>query len=180
MYNKHRKNTKPQKEIQMKLFCLKILSIVLGLGLLLTGLALDVRSEADKSTKRIFTKHFQETLFDISKNAEFSIEVLLNDKEYKIGKDVIGIVVHNKRDQDVEKAAITIDFQSLDTGRSTTQTPVVKEKGEGLYLVSGLDLKKEGRWRLTIRVKKDGIEDSVQFVLPDALKTLQPAGKYSP
>ena len=164
----------------MKLISPKTLLIVLGLGFLLAGLALDVRAEADKNAKRIFTKHFQETLFDISKNAEFSIEILLNDKEYKIGKDVIGIVVHNKRDQDVEKAAITIDFRNLDTGRQTTQTPVVKEKGEGLYIVSGLDLKKEGRWRLTVRVKKDGIEDSVQFLLPDALKTLQPAGKYSP
>jgi len=80
----------------------------------------------------------------------------------------------------VEKAAISIDFRNSDTGRPTTQTPVVKEKGEGLYIVSDLDLKKEGRWRLTIRVRKDGIEDSVQFVLPDALKTLQPAGRFSP
>ena len=164
----------------MKLFSPKILLIVLGLGFLLTGLALDVQAEADKNAKRIFTKHFQETLFDISEKTEFSIEILLNDKEYKIGKDVIGIVVHNARNQDVEKATISIDFRSLDTGRPSTQTPVVKEKGEGLYIVSGLDLKKEGRWRLTIRVKKDGIEDSVQFVLPDALKTLRSAGSYSP
>lgn len=164
----------------MKLLAPKILLIVLGSGLLLNGLASHVRAEADKGTKRIFTKHFQETLFDISDKAEYSIEILLDDKEYKIGKDVIGIVVHNARDQDVEKAAISIDFRNLDTGRPTTQTPVVKEKGEGLYLVSDLDLKKEGRWRLLIRVKKDGIEDSVQFLLPDALKTLHPAGKYSP
>jgi len=164
----------------MKLFSPKILLMVLGLGLLLSGLALDVRAEADKNTKRIFTKHFQKTLFDITEKAEFSIEILLDDKEYKIGKDVIGIVVHNSRDQDVEKAAISIDFRNLDTGRPATQTPVVKEKGEGLYLVSDLDLKKEGRWKLVVRVKKDGIEDSVQFVLPDALKTLHPAGKYSP
>jgi hypothetical protein len=164
----------------MKLFPQRILLIVLGLGLFLNGLALNVQAEPEKNTKRIFTKHFQETLFDISEKAEFSIEILLNDKEYKIGKNVIGIAVHNARNQDVEKAIISIDFRNLDTDRPTTQTPVVKEKGGGLYIVSDLDLKKEGRWRLTVRVKKDGIEDSVQFLLPDALKTLHPAGNYSP
>jgi len=161
----------------MKLFPQKIFLIVLGIGLFLSGLALHVQAEPEK---RIFTKHFKETLFDITKNAEFSIEILLDDKEYKIGKNVIGIVVHNARDQDVEKATISIDFRNSDTGRPTTQTPVVKEKGEGLYIVSGLDLKKEGHGKLTIKVKKDGVEDSVQFLLPDALKTLHPAGKYSP
>ena len=166
--------------MHMKLFFPKTLSAVLGIGILLTGLALHVQAEPEKSTKRIFTKHFQETLFDISKNAEFSIEILLDDKEYKIGKNVIGIVLHNARDKDVEKAAISIDFRNSDTSRPAAQTPVVKEKGEGLYIVSDLDLKKEGRWRLTVKVKKDGIEDSVQFLLPDVLKTLHPAGKYSP
>ena len=164
----------------MKLFPLKILPLVLGLGLLLTGLELHVRAEADKNTRRVFTKHFEETLFDISEKAEFSIEILLNDKEYKIGKNVIGIVVHNPRNQDVEKATISIDFRNIDTGRPASQIPVVKEKGEGLYTVSDLDLKREGRWKLTIRVKKNDIDDSVQFLLPDALKTLHPAGKYSP
>ena len=164
----------------MKLFSPKILLMVLGLGLLLSGLALDVRAEADKNTKRIFTKHFQKTLLDITEKAEFSIEILLNDKEYKIGKNVIGIVIHNARNQDVEKAAVSIDFRNTDTGRPSTQIPVVKEKGEGLYIVSDLDLKKEGHWKLTIKVKKDGSEDSVQFLLPDALKTLHPAGNYSP
>jgi len=80
--------------MHMKLFFPKTLSAVLGIGILLTGLALHVQAEPEKSTKRIFTKHFQETLFDISKNAEFSIEILLDDKEYKIGKNVIGIVLH--------------------------------------------------------------------------------------
>ena len=164
----------------MKLFLPKMLSIALGISLLLTGRALYAQAEPGKSAKRIFTKHFQETLFDISEKAEFSVEVLLNDKEYKIGKNVIGIVLHNPRNQDVEKAVISIDFRNIDTGRSETKAPVIKEKGEGLYTVSDLDLKKEGRWKLTIRVRKDNIEDSVHFLLPEALKTLHPAGKYSP
>jgi uncharacterized surface anchored protein len=164
----------------MRRFSLKTFLIVLGLGLFLNALASPLQAEADKNTKRIFTKHFQETLFDITKNAEFSIEILLDEKEYKIGKNVIGIVVHNKRDQDVEKATLSIDFRNTETGQPSSQTPVVKEKGEGLYLVSGLDLKKEGSGKLTIKVKKGAVEDSVQFLLPDALKTLHPAGKYSP
>ncbi|HXX53051.1 MAG TPA: hypothetical protein VEI28_00625, partial [Thermodesulfovibrionales bacterium] len=46
--------------------------------------------------KRLFTKHFENTIFDITEHAEYSVEVLLDDKEYKkLGKNVIGVVIHN-------------------------------------------------------------------------------------
>jgi len=133
----------------------------------------------EKNAKPAFTKHFKETLFDITANADFSIEILLDDKEYKkLGKDVVGLVIHNSHDEDVEKAAIAIDFRNLNTGE--TSTPVVKERGGGLYTVSDLDLQKEGRWKLTITVKKGAVEDSARFLLPDALKNRLPAGRYNP
>ena len=43
-----------------------------------------------------FTKHFNESLFNITDKGLFSVEILLDDREYpKLGKDVIGIVIHN-------------------------------------------------------------------------------------
>lgn len=149
---------------------------LLGLGLLLTWAAPYVHAEE----KRVFTKHFKETLFDVTKNAEYSVEILLDDKEYDIGKDVIGIVIHNAKDHDVENAAIAIDFRNLETGQPAPGEPVVKEKGDGLYTVSGLDLQREGRWKLTLTVKKDGLEDSVEFLFPEVLKKKWPAGRYNP
>lgn len=164
----------------MKNLGVGVMTALLGFSLLLTGFPWYASADQGKSGKRLFTKHFKETLFDITEKGEFSIEILLDDKEHKIGKDVIGIVIHDARDRDVEKAAITIDVRDLDTGQPGTLTPLVKEKGDGLYTVSNLDLKREGRWKLTITVKKGALEDSAQFPFPEVLKKRWPAGKYSP
>jgi hypothetical protein len=138
------------------------------------------QAEEGSGGKRLFTKHFQETLFDITQNAAYSTEILLNEKEYKIGQNVIGIVVHNAEDKDTKGATITLSYKNLDTNTNAPDKPVITDKQNGLYIVSGLDLKKEGRWELSITVAKDGDKDQVVFILPDALKELHPKGKYSP
>lgn len=163
----------------MKTIYPALISAFLGFCLLSAGSAVNVSSQERKDVKAAFTKHFKETLFDITINAEFSIEILLDDREYKkLGKDVIGIVIHNSHDEDVEKAAVAIDFMNLDTGE--TAIPIVKEKGNGLYIVSGLDVHKEGRWKLTITIKEGKVEDSARFLFPDVFKDRLPAGRYNP
>ena len=165
----------------MKTNCLVLLGAFLGLCLMLTAFTPDTSAQEEKEAKHAFTKHFKETLFDITTKAEFSVEIVLDDREYKkLGKDVVGIVIHNSHDEDVEKAAVTIDFRNLDAGETATEKPVVKEKGDGLYIVSHLDLKREGRWKLTITIKKGTSKDSVQFLFPDVLKSRLPAGRYNP
>lgn len=133
-------------------------------------------SDSDQKTTK-FTKHFNESLFTITEKGEFSIEILMDEKEYKIGKDVIGIVIHNARDEDVEGADLAVTARTPD-GQAISGSPVVKEKGDGLYTVSNLDLKREGRWELRVAVKKKSIEDSALFVFPDVTKEHIPAGKY--
>lgn len=165
----------------MKTIFSLLISALLGYFLLPAGFAANVSAQEGKDAKGSFTKHFKETLFDITAKAYFSIEILPDDKEYKkLGKGVIGIVIHNSHDEDVEKAAIAIDFRNLDTGEPAAEKPVVKEKGDGLYTVSGLDVHKEGRWKLTITVKKGKVEDSARFLFPDVFKDRLPAGRYNP
>ena len=130
--------------------------------------------------KTLFTKHFQNTLFDVTEHTMYSVEILLDDQEYKIGKNVIGMVIHNAHDEDVTAAEITFVLKDLVAGKNFPVTSKITDKGNGLYIVSGLDLQKEGKWELTITVKKDRSEDFVKFVLPDALKERVPRGKYSP
>ena len=158
-----------------------LISSFLGFCLLMTGFTPGTSAGEKREAKHSFTKHFRETLFDITTKAEFSVEILLDDREYKkLGRDVLGIVIHNSHDEDVEKAAIAIDFRNLDTGKPAVEKPVVKEKGDGLYTVSGLNVLKEGRWKLTITIKKGDAEDSVRFLFPDATKNPMPAGRYNP
>lgn len=130
--------------------------------------------------KRLFTKHFEETLFDITEHSAYSIEILLDETEYKIGKDVVGIVVHNKDDGDVEGAEIVLIHRNIENGEQAPGAVRIKEKGGGLYIASGLDLERDGRWELSITVKKSGEEDEVKFIFPDALKDRHPKGRYSP
>ncbi len=137
-------------------------------------------AESGVADKKIFTKHFQETLFDVSEHAFFSVEVLLDDKEYKIGKHTLGIVVHDARDDDVKGAEVAVAYKNLSTGENAPGTLTIADQGNGLYIVSGLDLQEDGRWELAISVRKGGLEDRVKFVLPDALKERVPKGRYSP
>ncbi|UCE79146.1 MAG: hypothetical protein JSV13_00460 [Nitrospiraceae bacterium] len=103
-----------------------------------------------------------------------------DDKEYDIGKNVIGIVIHNADDKDVKGIDLTFSYKNLETGENAPDTPGIDDKGNGLYSISGLDLQKEGRWELAISQKKDDVEDGVSFILPDALKNRHPKGRYSP
>jgi hypothetical protein len=119
-----------------------------------------------------FTKHFNETLFAISEKGQVSIEVLLDEKEYKIGKDVIGIVVHDRHDEDVEGARLEV------TVAGSAEPLKATEKGGGLYLVPAAGFPKDGKWELRIAVKKGKIDDGAAFSYPAAMKTAPRAGKY--
>lgn len=133
---------------------------------------------ANASDNPKFTKHFNESLFNITDKGFFSVEILLDDREYpKLGKDMIGIVIHDAGDKDVEGA--TIKMTATPEGQAWTDVPVIKERGDGLYTVSNINLKKGGKWELRIGVKKAGLEDSASFIFPDVLNTHLRKGKYS-
>jgi hypothetical protein len=119
-----------------------------------------------------FTKHFNETLFAIAEKGQVSIEVLLDEKEYKIGRDVIGIVVHDRHDEDVEGAKLEVMLVG------SAEPLKVTEKGGGLYLVPAAFFPKDGKWELRIAVKKGKIVDGVAFSYPAAMKTTPSAGRY--
>lgn len=119
-----------------------------------------------------FTKHFSDTLFAVSEKGQVSIEVLLDEKEHKIGKDLIGIVVHDSHDEDVEDAKLIVTVTGI------SEPLKVREKGGGLYLVQNTGFPKEGTWRLGISVTKKKIEDKAVFNFPEVLNSKLPAGKY--
>lgn len=130
--------------------------------------------------KKVFTKHFDRSLFNITEHAAFSVEILLDNSEYPIGKGVVGIILHNAKDLDVKGAGITLVLKNMETGQSAPGTPTIKDKGNGLYIVSGLNLRRQGRWELGVTVRKDNVEDSVKFDFPAAMRKIYPKGRYSP
>ena len=161
----------------MKILISAVVSLVFVFGLFSAGQAHEGPSPGKK---KIFTKHFQNTLFDITEHGAYSIEVLLDDSEYKIGKGVVGMVVHGENDSDVIGAKLTIAHKNIETGESVPGTRTITDKENGLYIISGLNLQRDGRWELSVTVRKGDIEDSVKFLFPDVLKERHPKGSYSP
>lgn len=151
-----------------------IFALIVGFSLVISDLVYSHEKEHVKG-KIQFTKHFHESLFQVTDKGEFSIELLLDEKEYKIGKNVLGIVIHDKHDEDVEGAEINVNVRT--TGGNIEQA-VVKEKGGGLYTIAGVNPQREGRWELVINIKKKKIEDSAIFLFPDVVRGRAPAGKY--
>ncbi|TAN40279.1 MAG: hypothetical protein EPN25_08170 [Nitrospirae bacterium] len=147
-----------------------LIIILCCMAITLTGQAFGGDAASD-SRKTKFTKHFKETYFAITDKGEFSLEILPDEKEYKIGRNVIGIVIHDKKDQDVEGAALVI------IAEGSKEKASVKEKGEGLYIVSNVDLRQPGAWKLTVQVKKRSLADGATFAFP-AGSAFLPQGKY--
>ena len=138
-----------------------------------------ITNGACSSDKPKFTKHFNKSLFDITAKGLFSVEVLMDDSEYsKLGKGLAGLVIHNQYDEDVEGAEIKIT-EVLPEGQAGTDEPVVKDAGDGLYTVSGINFKKGGKWELKIAIKKKKEEDSASFRFPEVLNNPLRTGKYS-
>jgi len=153
-------------------------AVILVLISLVVSAVVCFGNTAYASDKPKFTKHFDESLFNITDKGLFSVEILPDDKEYpKLGKDVIGLVIHDEYDKDVEGANIKIT--AIPEGRAGADAPVIKDKGDGLYTISTIDLKKGGKWELRISVRKAKLEDSASFIFPDVLNTPLHKGKYS-
>lgn len=148
-------------------FAVLLFSVLVPAGLI---------AHSGEGEKNLFTKHFHETLFAVSEKGQVSIEVLLNEKEYKIGRDVIGIVVHDSHDEDVEGASLKAVLTLQEGNR---ETPSVKEKGGGLYLIPAARFPKDGPWELQIAVRKGKIDDSVVFTYKDMIRAPLAAGQYN-
>jgi hypothetical protein len=152
-----------------------LLCALLTTSLLLFFASVNAGSGRHDNEKIKFTKHFNESLFRIADKGEVSIEILPDEKEYKIGRNVIGIVIHDKYDKDVEGAKLEV---IVEASEGSKEQSTVKDKGDGLYTAMGLDIQRSGRWALRINVKHKNIEDSAVFVFPDVTKEHIPAGKY--
>ncbi len=158
------------KKAASKVICLTLLFNLFAL------VSVNAHEEHGAGGKRTFTKHFQETLFDITEKGSFSIEILLDEKEYKIGKDAVGIVLHDDHDSDVKGADFMITHKNLETGKDAPGTLTVTDRGNGLYIVSGLNLLSAGRWAPRIVVNGDGVIHMAPSLFADVLSERVPGG----
>jgi hypothetical protein len=117
-----------------------------------------------------FTQHYEESLFKITKNRHYSVEMVLKEKVLKLGKNAIDLILHDSKDRDVVGATLTVTPWMPDMGHGVSEKPVVEEKGGGLYKVNNVVISMSGRWELRITVAQDGTEDSTVFEFKDIKK----------
>jgi hypothetical protein len=123
-----------------------------------------------------YTKHYEQSLFKVTEKGLFSVEMVIKEKELKVGVNTLDIIVHDKNDKDVVGADITVVPWMPEMGHGVFEKPVVREMGGGLYSVENIILIMGGRWELRIKVGKGAVEDTVTFDFPDVKspETLSP------
>jgi len=130
---------------------------------LFAGCATNGTSQSPGVAKTKFTKHFDDSLFKITEKELFSVEIITDKKALEIDKNTAGIIIHDRKDTDVEGADIRVTRWLPKNSQGSEETMKVREKGNGLYVIEKLNLLMEGNWELRVKIKKGAIEDSVTF-----------------
>ena len=154
-------------------------SFFLGMGILLflfTGCATDeTHLYGNESGNIKFTKHFDNSIFKIAGKGLFSVEIVTDRKDLGIDKDMIGLIIHNRHDEDVTGADIQV--VALVPGQGQNKI-IINEIGGGLYSSGRVNLNMDSKLELRVRVKKGDAEDVAVFEFPDVKKIKMPHGEY--
>ncbi len=117
-----------------------------------------------------FTKHYEDSLFQITENKLYSVEIVIKEHELRVGMNKVDVILHDRNDKDVVGAEIEFVPWMPDMGHGVRTKPVIKEKGGGLYYAEQVELSMQGLWELRITVSKDGVTDKAVFSFPDVKK----------
>ena len=139
--------------------------LILGL-IMLAGYATSETAHGEGEAHAPMTKHYGDTLFKVTDDGEFSVEVLLPDQKVEMGVNKVDIIIHDRNDRDVAGADITVTpwMPSMDHG--VMEKPVINEKGGGLYSVTNVVFSMTGEWELRLRISVGSTTDTVAIALP--------------
>jgi len=114
-----------------------------------------------------FTKYYEESLFKITENGMYSMELVIKGHELMTGINEIDVVIHDRNDRDAVGAEVTVTPWMPEMGHGVFEEPVITERGGGLYSVENIILIMGGHWELRVNVETDDMEDSAVFDFPD-------------
>ncbi len=112
------------------------------------------------------TQHYEDSIFKTTDRGEFSVEVLFPDKKVEMGVNRVDLIIHDKKDQDVAGARITVEPWMPSMGHGVIERPVVNEKGGGLYNVSNVIFSMTGDWELRLEITSGQVTDTVKIPIP--------------
>jgi len=145
----------------------KTVLLTLTLGLVIwAGCATTETAHDDGGTHTSLTKHYGDTLFKVTDNGEYSVEVLLPDQKVEMGVNKVDIIIHDKNDRDVASADLTVTPWMPSMEHGVMEKPVINAKGGGLYSVTNVVFTMTGDWELKIRITEGSTTDTVIIALP--------------
>ncbi len=124
-----------------------------------------VAGQAGQAGRPHFTQHFEGSLFTVTEKELFSVEIAAARKGLDIGSEVLGIIIHNAKDEDVEDANLQVTVHPPGEGGSPDPLPV-SQRGGGLYVMKKIDLRRKGEWELRVKVVTDNLQDAAVFHFP--------------
>lgn len=110
-----------------------------------------------------FTQHFADSLFAVAEKKKFSVEIITDKIHLGVEKNIVGFIVHDSNDVDVEHAGLTVTSVSLAKGEAGKIVYPVTDRGRGLYIAESLDIRQKDLSELIVTVKKGDIEDTAVF-----------------
>lgn len=112
------------------------------------------------------TQHYEDSLFKVTNNGEFSVEVLFPDKKVEMGVNKVDFIIHDKQDRDVTGARITVTPWMPSMNHGVMEKPVVIGKGGGMYRIENVVFSMTGDWELRVEIASGSVTDTVNIPLP--------------
>lgn len=125
-----------------------------------------------------FARHYPDSLFKVTDHGRYSVEVIVKEHALQVGKNALDVIVHDDKNRDVVDAEVRVLPRMAGMEDGSAPAAVV-EKGGGLYRAENVVLKMEGRWELSVAIKKDAVADAAVFVFQNVPRRSAGAARTS-
>jgi hypothetical protein len=112
-------------------------------------------------------KHYKNSLAKFTDKKQYSLELVMPENMVRMGVNTLELIVHKDTGEDLPGVEVTVIPWMPDMGHGVLETPVVIERGGGLYSIDNIVFSMTGHWQLKIKVAKEGIEDAATFDFPE-------------
>ncbi|UCG38056.1 MAG: FixH family protein [bacterium] len=113
------------------------------------------------------TKHYEDSLFKVTDNGSFGVEVMLPSGDLEMGVNSLDLIIHDSSDADVTGARIVVEPWMPEMGHGVSTAPAISERGGGMYEVRDVMFSMTGEWELRITVTSGDVTDKVAIELPE-------------
>ena len=142
-----------------------LFTFILGL-VIWAGCATTQTAHDDGGAHAPLTKHYVDTLFKVTDNGKYGVEILLPDQKVEMGVNKVDLLIHDMKDRDVTGARITVTPWMPSMKHGVLEKPLINERADGLYSVANVVFSMTGNWELRIRITEESTTDTVTIALP--------------